>query len=557
MYPASVILSTSDDGATWSLVEYHSAAGIGGVSFTDTLHGFGVIAGARFETQNGGLTWNYACCWGIGWPQEDLQFIDSEFGATAGEFGTSFRTEDGGNSWINQSPGGEYHHWGIAFSDRSHGLMVGQGYSPPFFGIIYRTTNGGSSWTVQWNGENDLFDVTAINSDTAIAIGEGGLILRTSDGGTTWESRASGTTDLLNAVSFVDAHLGIVGGVQGTLLQTTDAGLTWQTIPVPTGTTILGLWLADANRWTLIGEDGMILTTSTGGTGIIPPQPPTLVYPPDDEFVTSTHPSLHWTSDGRAASYSLQVSRSRFFQSFAANVSGYVDTSFAVSGLDEDETYFWRVSLLDNIGRSGWSRMRSFTTTMDVPNQVDLISPEDGALLTSDSVVFIWHRSPFEADRYWLEISEDSLFTSPQVDSTLADTITSTSDLNKSQDYWWKVRAHDLFGWGEFSEVWSFSVLMTGVEDKQDIPREFSLSQNYPNPFNPSTRITYGLPKKVDVRLELFDLLGQRVALLVDEEEDMGWHGVLLQTSRLGSGVYFYRLQAGTFVDTRRLMVLK
>ena len=69
--------------------------------------------------------------------------------------------------------------------------------------------------------------------------------------------------------------------------------------------------------------------------------------------------------------------------------------------------------------------------------------------------------------------------------------------------------------------------------------------------------LTYGLPKRVDVRLELFDLLGQRVALLVDEEENMGWHEVLLQTSMLGSGVYFYRLQAGTFVDTRRLMVLK
>jgi hypothetical protein len=83
------------------------------------------------------------------------------------------------------------------------------------------------------------------------------------------------------------------------------------------------------------------------------------------------------------------------------------------------------------------------------------------------------------------------------------------------------------------------------------------LAQNYPNPFNPTTTIEYALPRPSNVRLEVLDVLGQRVATLVVGEQAAGNHQVVFDAGRLASGVYLYRLQSGGFVQVRRLMVLR
>ena len=89
------------------------------------------------------------------------------------------------------------------------------------------------------------------------------------------------------------------------------------------------------------------------------------------------------------------------------------------------------------------------------------------------------------------------------------------------------------------------------------LPSGYSLEQNYPNPFNPSTTIRYGLPRKSVVQLTVFNTLGQRVATLVQEEQEAGYHEVKFEASGLSSGVYFYRLTAGNFVQTRKLLLLR
>ena len=85
----------------------------------------------------------------------------------------------------------------------------------------------------------------------------------------------------------------------------------------------------------------------------------------------------------------------------------------------------------------------------------------------------------------------------------------------------------------------------------------YVLNQNYPNPFNPSTTIKYELPKASLVRLSVYDMLGRQVSVLVDERRDAGVHEVKFEGSTLASGVYFYRLQAGDFTQTKRLLILK
>jgi hypothetical protein len=91
----------------------------------------------------------------------------------------------------------------------------------------------------------------------------------------------------------------------------------------------------------------------------------------------------------------------------------------------------------------------------------------------------------------------------------------------------------------------------------QDIPVRFVVEQNYPNPFNPSTTIRYGLPRRAQVSLSVFNTLGQRVVQLVNGDIDAGYHEIRFDGNNLASGVYFYRMTAGSYAETRKLLLLK
>ena len=98
----------------------------------------------------------------------------------------------------------------------------------------------------------------------------------------------------------------------------------------------------------------------------------------------------------------------------------------------------------------------------------------------------------------------------------------------------------------------------TGIEDSNTLPKEFSLQQNFPNPFNPSSTIRFGIPEATSVSIEVFNSLGQRVALLVNNKRfNQGWHSVNFDARNLASGVYIYRIHAGEFVQTKRMMLIK
>ena len=90
-----------------------------------------------------------------------------------------------------------------------------------------------------------------------------------------------------------------------------------------------------------------------------------------------------------------------------------------------------------------------------------------------------------------------------------------------------------------------------------DVPTHFSLDQSYPNPFNPATTISFSLPSKSFVSLKVFDALGRKVAVLLSEELPLGTYSPQWNAAGLASGVYFYRLQAGSFIETKKLILLR
>jgi hypothetical protein len=94
-------------------------------------------------------------------------------------------------------------------------------------------------------------------------------------------------------------------------------------------------------------------------------------------------------------------------------------------------------------------------------------------------------------------------------------------------------------------------------QEGESLPIDFSLGQNHPNPFNPNTEIEFTLPHACHARLEIFNIVGQKVTTLVNRQMEAGYHTVSFDCGRCASGVYMYRLQAGDFVESKKMLLVK
>jgi hypothetical protein len=109
----------------------------------------------------------------------------------------------------------------------------------------------------------------------------------------------------------------------------------------------------------------------------------------------------------------------------------------------------------------------------------------------------------------------------------------------------------------EVDNIAAYNKVASGVKRDELLPHHYNLGQNFPNPFNPSTEIQFSLPHRNFVTLKIFDLLGREVATLVSEELSAGNYSTRWDAAGMPSGVYFYRLQAGEFVETKKLLLLR
>ena len=110
----------------------------------------------------------------------------------------------------------------------------------------------------------------------------------------------------------------------------------------------------------------------------------------------------------------------------------------------------------------------------------------------------------------------------------------------------------------EFNDIWAVYIILTDVRQISDIiPQEFSLAQNYPNPFNPSTTIKFELNKASKVNLSIFNLLGEKIATIINDHKPAGTYEVNFTANNLASGLYFYTLTTPNFAATRKMVLIK
>jgi endo-1,4-beta-xylanase len=192
------------------------------------------------------------------------------------------------------------------------------------------------------------------------------------------------------------------------------------------------------------------------------------------------------------------------------------------------------------------------------PYRPALISPN---FTTGESLTpkLIWHSSA-GATSYHVQISTLTSFATTVLDTTLKDTMMTCKPLTPGARFYWHISSIGSGGESPYSDAFIFLTKDAVVIEKiEGLSTDYKLLQNYPNPFNPSTLISYHIPAAGFVTLKVYDQLGREIVTLVNEYQNSGIYSVNFsgQHSQLPSGFYFYTLKAGSFVQTKKMMLLK
>jgi hypothetical protein len=292
------------------------------------------------------------------------------------------------------------------------------------------------------------------------------------------------------------------------------------------------------------------------------PAVPILIRPVSPRPDTLT---LKWHAVSTASGYECQFSGSPTFSPVLVMIDSTIDTTFRVTSLHSRTTYYWKVRGY-NIGGVSAFGVDSFTTVIEVPGQPSLFSPGNYATEVVRRTVFSWN-PVLNALSYHLQVATAAFPTSGiVVDTVGSDTTLRISDtLDVNTTYYWRVSGINLGGVGSYSATAQFTTgSVTDVEAYRiEIPKEYALMQNFPNPFNPSTTIRFTVPMRSKVRLSVFNILGQEIAELANEEMSAG-NFERIWNANVASGLYFYRLEAVSvsdaskrFVDVKKMILLR
>jgi hypothetical protein len=283
------------------------------------------------------------------------------------------------------------------------------------------------------------------------------------------------------------------------------------------------------------------------GVSVLPPSAPVA---DSASNITSSSFKANWITSSGATGFKLDVSTT---SGFASYVGGYQNldlapaTSHSVSGLAINTTYYYRIRAYNSGGASGNSNTITVNTAALSPPAPLLpsgsFSASPDTLIARGLVTLVWtdsNATSASIDNGVGSVSINGGKMTLTVDSSVTFFMTLTNSIGSR-----KYKA-------------AVTVLPPAREAASSRgPVEFSLHQNYPNPCNPVTTIRYELPWGSHVTITVYDVLGRAVSVLVNERREAGVYQVMFDGSNLASGMYFYLLQAGSFVESKKLLLLR
>ena len=554
------ILNTTNGGITWISQNSGTTRSLFGTGFFNTNVAIAVgDSGTILRTTNGGNTWitqsNVT-------PNklEGLAILDSLSGWVSGENGTILKTTDGGISWLNVLSGTCLPLRGIYFIDSSHGIAVG-GFTGRHgsldAGIILSTSDGGITWESQTGIGTLLTDISFFDANVGIAMGYGymgdGPLLRTTNGGKNWTIQdLSGNGYFLGSDAYcINQWTGYIVSFRG-IRKTTDAGLTWRDQTIDS-ITIQGISFSDENTGTMVGYyspggvcgTGVIMRTTDSGNFWNYQTSPTELPLTDVCFVDTDH---GW----------IVGSTSTCSQNGGVILNTTDGGATWVEQWNSPENILMDVCFTDiNNGWAVGNSWNQFSTILNTTN--------GGANWTQiiDSTKQVWGVYFTDVNNGWIVggisdslgssyilHTEDGGTTWTQQESGTGYMLSSVHFIDANTG--WVVG-----GGGTILHTTNGGVTFVEEEQTSEVPTEFLLSQNWPNPFNPSTKIKYSIPQSSQVQIKVFDVLGNEIETLVNEEKPAGTYEITWNAANLPSGVYFYQLKAESFIETKKMTLMK
>ncbi len=352
---------------------------------------------------------------------------------------------------------------------------------------------------------------------------------------TDWEKTTLTFSTKDTAVTFIVFALSFPQGVSGTNALFID-----------------DIWY-QTNKDTLWWDDCDNLFTNMG------PDPPRNVSLKNGSKELPQQLKITWNRVLNAQGYYVKLMKDT---TVAADEFVSSDTVYYTKLLEKGVTYQFSIATYTNL--KGWYSLPIFFTIVVEMKAVELVSPVDNSLVLIRPTL-VWKKlgNAVSYDiKVWNMTEEKMGFEK----SGITDTSLIADSLSYNTVYYWQVREinvlNEICPW---SSGFTFTTEKLVSVDETEVPFIFKLSQNYPNPFNPSTKIKFSIPSVETfhgtslqhVVLKVYDLLGREVSALINEEKAPGNYEVKFDATNLPSGVYFYRLQAGSYSQTKKLLVIK
>jgi photosystem II stability/assembly factor-like uncharacterized protein len=467
----------------------------------------------------------------------NIQFVDNNNGWCMDAIGSKlFHTTNGGAEWFLQKDFITSTIWNFQFINDSIGYINIHGLP----GYLFKTTDGGLTWQTIYIFSASVDDLKFYDENIGWCVTNelSGSLAKTTNGGLNWEgfdyfisfNGVLGKLGIINANTIIVTALSFQSG-SNLILKTTDGGITWIEIPVSDD---------------LIGGRIEFINENIGWI--------------------ESFGSLYKTTDG-AFNWELQVASLSDFFFVDENTGWYIINNQINKTTDGGTTWVSQNSGTGN-DLHGISFVDLNNGWVSGTNGTILYTPNGGlpvelthfdASISSNVVTLNWQTASetnnkgFEVQRLqncknsrsqdWITIG----FVAGYGTTTEKRSYSFTDENLSSGNYSYRLKQIDFDGTYKYSDIVEVEIA----------PIASSLSQNYPNPFNPTTSIQYSIASKQFVTLKIYDVLGNEVAALVNEEKPAGNYTVEFNGNNLASGIYFYQMKAGNFTATKKLILMK
>ncbi len=519
MSKSGILLHTNDAFGTWDTLPQNKkdeffSSGFYSIYFKDPGNGWllnyncysgGWVGGCSYylqKTEDGGNSWQYVeLLTNLG--LNSLHFTQEGKGCIVGSHGIVLNTTNWEDQWIQNSQGNTQWFYSIAFPDNTNGWAVG--------------SDGFNSW---WGGY-------------------GSTIVHTSDGGTIWEEQNSNISGPVQSVSFVDSNTGWAVGNSNSkdtayIINTTNAGEEWIIQRWDTGYCLNSIYFTDDSYGWAVGvyydingyNEGRIFKTENGGSNWQQQECDTCqslnsVYFVDADYGWVAGNSIYKTSDG-GENWTEQI-----FDTIGFELTSVFFTDIANGWIVGNKSSGHGILLHTTDGGSNWSFEVFYTRLYSVhfkDHYIGLISGDDGMILHTTNGGLTWEQQDSGTD--------NNLYS-----------ICYTSDGHCYAAGTWGAIVHSDNLITHTSENFTDKKLNLGV-------------QCFPNPFSKSTTLSYSLPEKTLVSIEIYNCHGQLVFKQKEKVKPRGQHDIIFDSMDLPTGIYFCKLKTNEKIRTMKIIKL-